>query len=63
MTLANELDNIVAQASFFDHPAACLVDQTQWETFLKESFGVQQCTVCLIIIKGKNDLSKNRNYM
>lgn len=55
MTLANETDNIVAQASFFDHPAACLVDQSQWETFLKESFGVQQCTVHIIIIKGKNE--------
>lgn len=63
MTLANETDHIVAQASFFDHPVACLVDQTQWETFLKESFGVQQCTVRTIIIKGKNDFGKNRKYM
>ncbi|XP_029705418.1 cilia- and flagella-associated protein 61 [Takifugu rubripes] len=44
VTLANETDNIVAHASFFDHPVACLVDQSQWETFLKKSFGVQQCT-------------------
>ncbi|TNM94445.1 hypothetical protein fugu_017204 [Takifugu bimaculatus] len=42
VTLANETDNIVAHASFFDHPVACLVDQSQWETFLKKSFGVQQ---------------------
>lgn len=54
MTLANERDNIVAQASFFDHPVACLVDQTKWETFLKESFGAQQCTVRIIIIKEKD---------
>lgn len=53
MTLSNETDNIVAHASFFDHPVACLVDQSQWETFLKESFGVQQCTVRIII--GKNE--------
>lgn len=62
VTLANETDNIVAQASFFDHPAACLVDQSQWEKFLKESFGVQQCTVhIIIIIKDKN--GKNGKYM
>lgn len=49
MTLANRRDDVVAHASFFDHPIAGLVDQGQWETFLKENFAAQQCTVSVMI--------------
>uniref|UniRef100_A0A665ULD2 Cilia- and flagella-associated protein 61 N-terminal domain-containing protein n=1 Tax=Echeneis naucrates TaxID=173247 RepID=A0A665ULD2_ECHNA len=31
ITLANEKDDIVAHASFFDHPAGDLVDQAHWD--------------------------------
>ncbi|XP_037605805.1 cilia- and flagella-associated protein 61 [Sebastes umbrosus] len=44
VTLANEKDDIVAHASFFDHPVGDLVDQTQWEPFLQKHFGAGQCT-------------------
>lgn len=47
VTLANKRGDVVAHASLFDHPLAGLVDQSQWETFVKENFTVQQCTVRL----------------
>lgn len=50
MTLANEKDDVVAHACFLDHPVAALVDQSEWETFLKGNFNVQQCTVCILIL-------------
>lgn len=59
MTLANVKDDIVAQASFCDHPGAGLVDQSQWEAFLQQNFGLQQCTVCIIMSEVKNDIVKN----
>lgn len=47
LTLANRRDDVVAHASFLDHPIAGLVDQARWETFLKENFAAQQCTVSI----------------
>lgn len=47
VTLANEKDEILAHASFFDHPVGGLVDQTQWEPFLQKHFGAEKCTVCI----------------
>uniref|UniRef100_A0A673B1J1 Cilia and flagella associated protein 61 n=1 Tax=Sphaeramia orbicularis TaxID=375764 RepID=A0A673B1J1_9TELE len=44
VTLANEKDDIVAHASFFDHPYGGLVDQAQWEPFLQEHFSAEKCT-------------------
>lgn len=53
LTLANRRDDIVAHAAFFDHPVAGLVDQSQWETFLKENFDAKQCTVRIMVeVKG-----------
>ncbi|KAM7395896.1 hypothetical protein PAMA_007255 [Pampus argenteus] len=43
VTLANEKDNILAHASFFDYPVGDLVDQTHWEAFLQKHFRVEQC--------------------
>ncbi|XP_030577070.1 cilia- and flagella-associated protein 61 isoform X2 [Archocentrus centrarchus] len=44
VTLTNEKGNILAHASFFDHPVGDLVDQTQWEAFLQQHFSAGQCT-------------------
>uniref|UniRef100_H3CZE4 Cilia and flagella associated protein 61 n=1 Tax=Tetraodon nigroviridis TaxID=99883 RepID=H3CZE4_TETNG len=44
VTLANGRGDVVAHASLFDHPVAGLVDQSEWETFLKENFAAHQCT-------------------
>ncbi|XP_008290110.1 uncharacterized protein C20orf26 [Stegastes partitus] len=44
VTLLNEKDEILAHASFFDHPFGDLVDQAQWETFLKKHFSAEKCT-------------------
>ncbi|XP_070782300.1 cilia- and flagella-associated protein 61 [Enoplosus armatus] len=44
VTLANEKDDILAHASFFDHPVGDLVDQTHWETFLQKHFSAEKCT-------------------
>ncbi|XP_022622103.1 cilia- and flagella-associated protein 61 [Seriola dumerili] len=46
VTLANEKDEILAHASFFDHPVGDLVDQAHWEPFLQEHFSAENCTVC-----------------
>ena len=48
MTLANEKNDILAHASFFDHPIGDLVDQTHWEPFLLKHFSAEKCTVCII---------------
>lgn len=47
VTVASEEDEIVAHASFFDHPLGGLVDQTQWEPFVQKHFGADKCTVCV----------------
>lgn len=45
VTLATEKDDILAHASFFDHPAEDLVDPARWEPFLQKHFSVESCTV------------------
>lgn len=50
VTLANKRDDVVAHASLLDHPVTGLVDQSQWETFLKENFAAQECTVRIVMI-------------
>lgn len=47
VTVASEEDEVVAHASFFDHPLGGLVDQTQWEPFVQKHFGADKCTVCV----------------
>nr|XP_020475102.1 cilia- and flagella-associated protein 61 [Monopterus albus] len=44
VTLANEKDDILAHASFSDHPVGDLVDQAHWELFLHKHFNTEQCT-------------------
>ncbi|XP_019121275.1 cilia- and flagella-associated protein 61 isoform X3 [Larimichthys crocea] len=44
LTLSNERDDILAHASFFDHPVGGLVDQARWETFLQKHFRAEECT-------------------
>ncbi|KAM8832271.1 cilia- and flagella-associated protein 61 [Spinachia spinachia] len=44
VTLANEREDILAHASFFDHPIGDLVDQAHWEPFLHKHFGAKRCT-------------------
>ncbi|KAI9528347.1 hypothetical protein NQZ68_022039 [Dissostichus eleginoides] len=44
VTLANEREEILAHASFFDHPVGDLVDQTRWEAFLQKHFSAETCT-------------------
>lgn len=48
VTLANEKDDILAHASFFDHPVGDLVDQTHWEPFLQKHFRAKKITVSII---------------
>ena len=50
VTLANEKDDILAHASFFDHPAGDLVDQAHWEAFLQQHFRAEKCTVCIDLL-------------
>ncbi|XP_033979743.1 cilia- and flagella-associated protein 61 [Trematomus bernacchii] len=45
VTLANEREEILAHASFFDHPVGDLVDQTRWEAFLQKHFSAETCTI------------------
>ncbi|XP_033933013.1 cilia- and flagella-associated protein 61 [Pseudochaenichthys georgianus] len=44
VTLATEREEILAHASFFDHPVGDLVDQTCWEAFLQKHFSAETCT-------------------
>ncbi|XP_061669153.1 cilia- and flagella-associated protein 61 isoform X2 [Syngnathoides biaculeatus] len=44
VSLANEDGDVVAQASFFDHPAAALVDPPHWESFLRKHFKADALT-------------------
>nr|XP_040016922.1 cilia- and flagella-associated protein 61 isoform X2 [Gasterosteus aculeatus aculeatus] len=44
VTLANEREDILAHASFFDHPIGDLVDQAHWEPFLQKHFSAETCT-------------------
>lgn len=53
MTLANGRNDVIAHASLFDHPIDGLVDQSQWETFLKENYAAKQCTVRVMVIRLK----------
>ncbi|KAM7368322.1 hypothetical protein PAMP_014550 [Pampus punctatissimus] len=43
VTLANQKDDILAHASFFDYPVGDLVDQAHWEPFLQKHFRVEKC--------------------
>lgn len=49
VTLANEKDDILAHASFFDHPIGGLVDPAHWEPFLQKHYGAEKCTVCICL--------------
>ncbi|XP_061560064.1 cilia- and flagella-associated protein 61 [Phycodurus eques] len=44
VTLANEAGDVVAHASFFDHPAAALVDPPHWESYLHKHFKADALT-------------------
>ncbi|XP_047429100.1 cilia- and flagella-associated protein 61 [Mugil cephalus] len=44
VTLANEKDDILAHASFFDHPIGDLVDPALWEPFLQKHYSAEKCT-------------------
>ncbi|KAM9354914.1 cilia- and flagella-associated protein 61 [Pholidichthys leucotaenia] len=44
VTVADESDDVVAHASFSDHPVGELVDQADWETFLRRHFSAHQCS-------------------
>ncbi|XP_077409752.1 cilia- and flagella-associated protein 61 [Vanacampus margaritifer] len=44
VTLADEEGQVVAHASFFDHPAEALVDTSHWETFLCKHFKADALT-------------------
>ncbi|XP_034436485.1 cilia- and flagella-associated protein 61 [Hippoglossus hippoglossus] len=44
VTLTNEKDDILAHASFLDHPVGDLVDQAHWECFLQKHFSAENCT-------------------
>lgn len=58
VTLANEKDDIVAHASFFDHPVGGLVDQAQWESFLQKHFVAEKCTV-----RNSHNTAKSRFFI
>uniref|UniRef100_A0A7N6A0F9 Cilia and flagella associated protein 61 n=1 Tax=Anabas testudineus TaxID=64144 RepID=A0A7N6A0F9_ANATE len=47
VTLANEKDEILAHASFFDHPVGDLVDPANWQPFLQKLSNTHKCTVCI----------------
>uniref|UniRef100_A0A8C4F6U3 Cilia and flagella associated protein 61 n=1 Tax=Dicentrarchus labrax TaxID=13489 RepID=A0A8C4F6U3_DICLA len=49
VTLANDKEEILAHASFFDHPVGDLVEQNRWEPFLQKHFSSKKCTVCIKI--------------
>ncbi|XP_051264448.1 cilia- and flagella-associated protein 61 isoform X2 [Dicentrarchus labrax] len=44
VTLANDKEEILAHASFFDHPVGDLVEQNRWEPFLQKHFSSKKCT-------------------
>ncbi|XP_026196590.1 cilia- and flagella-associated protein 61 [Anabas testudineus] len=44
VTLANEKDEILAHASFFDHPVGDLVDPANWQPFLQKLSNTHKCT-------------------
>ncbi|KAM3603080.1 uncharacterized protein V6R79_016169 [Siganus canaliculatus] len=44
VTLATDKDDVLAHASFFDHPIGDLVHQTEWEPFLQKHFRADNCT-------------------
>ncbi|XP_034755235.1 cilia- and flagella-associated protein 61 isoform X2 [Etheostoma cragini] len=44
VTLVNEKDDILAHASFLDHPVGDLVDPTHWKPFLQKHFKAGKCT-------------------
>ncbi|TNN39101.1 Cilia- and flagella-associated protein 61 [Liparis tanakae] len=45
VTLANEKEEILAHASFLDHPLGDVVDPRCWEPFLQSHLGAEACTV------------------
>ncbi|KAM4713369.1 LOW QUALITY PROTEIN: cilia- and flagella-associated protein 61 [Anableps anableps] len=44
VTVVNRKDDVLAHASFFDHPAAAVVDHDDWEGFLQTHFSAVRCT-------------------
>ncbi|XP_034017806.1 cilia- and flagella-associated protein 61 [Thalassophryne amazonica] len=44
VTLANDQNQVLAHAAFFDYPAGDLVDQADWEEFLQKHFRAEKCT-------------------
>lgn len=48
VTVLNHQNQILAHASFLDHPAAALVDQALWESYLHGHFSSDSCTVGII---------------
>lgn len=48
VTVWDDQNQILAHASFLDHPAADLVDQALWEPFLHKHFSSDRCTVVII---------------
>ncbi|XP_076011199.1 cilia- and flagella-associated protein 61 [Genypterus blacodes] len=44
VTLANEKDDVLAHASFFDHPIGDLVPQAHWEPFMEKHFTTEKYT-------------------
>lgn len=56
VTLASEEGDVMAHASFFDHPVASLVDPPHWESFFCKHFKADPLTVCvcMCVHGGKN---------
>ncbi|XP_069370684.1 cilia- and flagella-associated protein 61 [Paralichthys olivaceus] len=44
VTVTNRKDDILAHASFLDHPVGGLVDQAHWQRFLQKHFSAENCT-------------------
>ncbi|XP_068610237.1 cilia- and flagella-associated protein 61 [Brachionichthys hirsutus] len=44
VTVAGQQDEVLAHASFFDHPAGGVAGQDQWEAFLQQHFRAERCT-------------------
>lgn len=48
VTVFNDQNQILAHASFLDHPAAELVDEALWESYLHNHFRSDSCMVGII---------------
>ncbi|XP_068199360.1 cilia- and flagella-associated protein 61 [Antennarius striatus] len=44
VTVADDQEEVVAHASFLDHPVEEVVEQEGWEEFLQEHFRAEECT-------------------